>query len=1666
MRLIAVRFLTVWLFLGYFIEELAAQQPTNPFPLVCGTPEPASTQKLQLKEQGEIAFNNSKLKNSLSPITYVPIRPHIFRRSNGTGEFDLSKLNQVMALTNSYYLRNNSGIQFYFAGTSPDYIDNDAAYASYTPYDEQPIQGRDVTNAMNQYYVNSFSQFGLGGYAYYPGDYLLSTRSVILAGSGESVDDLGNRLIPHEFGHNYNLFHTFGPSNGTASTDEYVTRGSGANCSTAGDLICDTPADPYGMPNAYTSTDNNGCPYYTGSATDAHGDAFAPSITNIMSYYYPCTHDFTPGQYDRVQQGLALRKSHTSYSLDYPPANVAAPTNLSVTLASGGFTLTWQDNASNEMGYFIERSTSPTTDFVAIGGVAPDVTTFTDSKASRTTVYYYRIRPSNTTTGSVSSTVPTSTSIISGLSATNITGNTAQLNWTSLGANVYYDIRWRKQGDPYWSSNTYISTNTYTLNSLFPNTAYEWQVKWSGSETYSSPASFTTPCSAPGSLYTSTTRTTAALSWYSNVNTYSAYALRWRATGTTDWTMVNGITLSNYSLTGLSTATPYEWQLQGVCSASATSSFSDTQSFTTLSCQAPSVSVSNYSLGAHSVQFYAYDTYSEPGKTYDFRYRAVGATDWQVINNFPLYGYTLSGLTNNTTYEWQVRSVCSASERSGYTASSTFRTVCAVPTGLSSSALATKATLSWYLSSGTGASFDLQYRASGQTDWTTISGITTTAYSLTGLSTGLTYEYRIRTNCSGGDYSDYSSTSTFTTSCRPVDYLSTASLTYNAVTLNWSHYSAEAGTLYELRYRVAGTSDWTTISSLIISYSNGTYSLTDLTNNTTYEWQIRSVCSASASSPFTAGPSFTTQCVKPEYGYANSYANSASLFWSGTVANLYEMRYRATGSTGSANWTTISNLTTASYSLTGLSSSTNYEWQVRSRCAEGVYSDFSTSSTFKTLACPAPGSLNTGTIQAHTAQLSWYDSYAEPGKTYELRYRATGAADWTSISSLTISYSYGAYSLTGLTNNTTYEWQVRSVCSASERSDYTASSTFRTVCPIPTGLSSSALATKATLSWYQPYGTSTLFDLQYRAIGTPDWTTISGITTTAYSLTGLSTGLTYEYRIRTNCSGGDYSDYSSTSTFTTSCRPVDYLSTASLTYNAVTLNWSHYSAEAGTLYELRYRAIGAPDWTPISGLTASNGYGTYSLTGLINNTTYEWQMRSVCSASERSAYTASNTFRTVCPIPTGLSSSVSATRATLFWYLSSGIGASFDVQYRASGQTDWTTVSGLTTTAYSLTGLNTGLTYEYRIRTNCSGSDYSDYSAINTFTTACKPVSSLYTNAVTYNSVSLSWYVPIAEPTTYELRYRPVGAPNWSTISSLTANSTSVTYTLAGLTNNTTYEWQLKQICSPVDTSSYTTGATFTTRCNAPYSVSYTTYVHKASFSWQSVSSDALYELHYRPSGTTNWTVVSGLTTASYTLTGLSSNTNYDWQVRTQCGPNQYSEFSTLLTFTMAGCTIPIFLQTSSQKTNAARLSWYQPTWETETRFEIQWRAVGDANWTSVSGLTAALGNGLYQLTGLSPNTSYEWQIRTLCSADEHSGFSETQTFKSLDCPTMYSVKDGNWNDPVTWSCNRVPTGGDSIQIKHVVTVPGGFTAQCLNLSFDVGKTLKYEPLSRLQISP
>lgn len=100
--------------------------------------------------------------------------------------------------------------------------------------------------------------------------------------------------------------------------------------------------------------------------------------------------------------------SNTNVSLAINPAPIPAPTNLSATASGNAITLQWTDNASNETGQTIERSTDNLNFAPILPALGPNVQTFTDSGLGVGT-YFYRIQSFNTTQSSPYSNVTSAT---------------------------------------------------------------------------------------------------------------------------------------------------------------------------------------------------------------------------------------------------------------------------------------------------------------------------------------------------------------------------------------------------------------------------------------------------------------------------------------------------------------------------------------------------------------------------------------------------------------------------------------------------------------------------------------------------------------------------------------------------------------------------------------------------------------------------------------------------------------------------------------------------------------------------------------------------------------------------------------------------------------------------------------------------------------------------------------------------------------------------------------------------------------------------------------------------------------------------------------------------------------------------------------------------------
>ena len=190
-----------------------------------------------------------------------------------------------------------------------------------------------------------------------------------------------------------------------------------------------------------------------------------------------------------------------------------------------------------------------------------------------------------------------------------------------------------------------------------------------------------------------------------------------------------------------------------------------------------------------------------------------------------------------------------------------------------------------------------------------------------------------------------------------------------------------------------------------------------------------------------------------------------------------------------------------------------------------------------------------------------------------------------------------------------------------------------------------------------------------------------------------------------------------------------------------------------------------------------------------------------------------------CNAPWGtIATNITTNSATLSWTAVSG-AMSYDVDY--SNSSVWINAATATTnTSVNLSGLSSGSSYQWRIRTNCSSTSSPYRQAA--FNTLCGTPSGLTTSNVTYNSATLNWS-PVFNANSYTAQYKQSNAASWTSVSGYSFTPNEVSSTLMGLSPSTGYDWRVVANC-PGSQSNYAQ-ASFTTTlpvCNDVYEINNT----------------------------------------------------------------------------------------------------------------------------------------------------------------------------------------------------------------------------------------------------
>ena len=577
------------------------------------------------------------------------------------------------------------------------------------------------------------------------------------------------------------------------------------------------------------------------------------------------------------------------------------------------------------------------------------------------------------------------------------------------------------------------------------------------------------------------------------------------------------------------------------------------------------------------------------------------------------------------------------------------------PTGLSSTGVDHDSGTANWGAVANASGYTLRYRLASSASWTNvdITSGSTTSYEITGLTADSPYRWEVRAEGTGAySDSDYTFRQAFRTSA--LTKLGTpgspasSSVDHDSATVSWSAVTNASS--YTVEY-------WTGSNvRSSVNVSGTSANLTGLAASSSYNWRVKAEgTGAYSDGDYTARQTFSTSAAPPDGTRNNAFILTA------TGADTSVLSQVKTADRGDVTYFRYNNPAAGDWTMT-FTTTPAQDWDVYFRAFDGTTEQEEDSDQ----------SGNTPFTQSVTATAA--TDYLE----IELQFWQSGATDPTAATvRLTepITYTFSAYTddepapgetITASFDGTaptgiTYQWQYRNssndawanlsgqtsrtitlharapagreyrICWTYGGTTYYAT-TYATVqtTPLtaPGSLASSDVdGSGASVRWGAVANASG-YTVEYWTGSSPRQTMTVNVTSA--SLTGLTEGATYNWRVKAE-GEGQYSDspYSSASTFhTTRLATPGSLVTSSIVHDGATLTWG--AVTNADRYTVQGRK-GSGAWTTIGTPTTT----TINATGLDPESDYTWRVRAEADDYRPSWYAVSPSFTTPATPPDG-----------------------------------------------------------------------------------------------------------------------------------------------------------------------------------------------------------------------------------------------------------------------------------------------------------------------------------------------------------------------------------------------------------------------------------------------
>lgn len=500
------------------------------------------------------------------------------------------------------------------------------------------------------------------------------------------------------------------------------------------------------------------------------------------------------------------------------------------------------------------------------------------------------------------------------------------------------------------------------------------------------------------------------------------------------------------------------------------------------------------------------------------------------------------------------------------------------------------------------------------------------------------------------------------------------------------------------------------------------------------------------------------------------------------------------------------------------------------------------------------------------------------------------------------------------------------------------------------------------------------------------------------TVTGLSAGKSYSFRLAAYDAENNKSAYTATISVTTTSQAdtTDPVGPTTLTATvasstAINLAWNAATDNIGVT---GYRIYRTAPTTALLTTTAANTLN-YAVTGLTGSTAYTFKVAPIDAADNegngisRSATTSAVADTTAPTTPTGLNATaISETGFTLSWTASTDSGsgiAGYNV-YQNGVLKNGSTIIG---TSYAVTGLEAGTRYPFVVRAYDKATNYSTSAVYYVTTTAAAPEaptapSGIHLDSATETSIGFSWTAP-SDPGDGIAGYRIY---RWTTgTPTAIGTTTNLNYVSTGLAANTAYNFVVKAF-SPTNQESAGTAVLVARTSPAPVATpaaptglsidDQTVTATAMTLTWSAVSGADGYLLY-----ATHLASPLDVTATTYAFTGLSSGTNYGFVVKAYAGSSENAsagsamlQKQTLQPADTTRPTVPAGVTSSAVTETSLTLSWNPSTDNIGvTGYKVF------TNYSSIPLDAAVSATPSLAITGLSPATSYGFVVKAVDAA-------------------------------------------------------------------------------------